>query len=408
MKVYRGAAAAARHYVETDRARADDYYLAEGSGLAERYSAVADSAVTHLGAMDGDSYERWVGGHDPATGEGKGRLRTDDQAVRFCEVIVNGPKSWSLAAALDPEIADAYDTAQDHAAAEITAYLAAHATTRVGPRGRQVQIPVERLETAVVRHRTSRAGDPHVHLHLQVNARVWAAGKWRGLHTVGVRDSLDAINGIGHAAVMCNPGFRAALAARGLTLDEHTGEIEQLAPYVGAFSARTAQIGRHLDRFEADWRQANPGQEPGPRLRQAWDTRAWKTHRPDKVAPTSGYTLIRHWIEELYELGFRMPAPPTSPPDLTTVQAGALDRDAVVSDVVVALGARRSAWNIADARGAVEQAIATTDLVASTAVRTELAEDLTTRVTAQCVPLLRLGSGPSQVPEHVRALSTLR
>ena len=29
MKVYRGAAAAARHYVEADRSRADDYYLAE-------------------------------------------------------------------------------------------------------------------------------------------------------------------------------------------------------------------------------------------------------------------------------------------------------------------------------------------------------------------------------------------
>ncbi len=34
-------------------------------------------------------------------------------------------------------------------------------------------------------HYTSRAGDPHRHLHLQVNARVFAAGRWRGLHSVG-------------------------------------------------------------------------------------------------------------------------------------------------------------------------------------------------------------------------------
>ena len=40
------------------------------------------------------------------------------------------------------------------------------------------------------------------------NARVRAAGGWRGLHTVGVRDSLEAINGIGHAAVMTDPGGR--------------------------------------------------------------------------------------------------------------------------------------------------------------------------------------------------------
>ena len=122
--------------------------------------------------MDGATYEQWVAGYDVDTGEPKGRLRTDDQAVRFVEVTVNGPKTWSVAAALHPEIAAAYDAAQDRAAAEIVGWLAEHATTRVGPRGRQVQVPVEEIEAAVVRHFTSRAGDPHRHLHLQINARV--------------------------------------------------------------------------------------------------------------------------------------------------------------------------------------------------------------------------------------------
>lgn len=45
---------------------------------------------------------RWVAGYDVETGKAKGRLRTDDQAVRFVEVTVNGPKTWSLAAALHP------------------------------------------------------------------------------------------------------------------------------------------------------------------------------------------------------------------------------------------------------------------------------------------------------------------
>ena len=195
MKVYRGPAAAARHYVEADRSRADDYYLAEGSGLAQRFTATTHD-VAREADMDGETYERWVAGYDVETGAAKGRLRTDDQAVRFVEVTVNGPKTWSVAAALHPEIAEAYDAAQDSAAAEIIGWLAEHATTRVGPRGRQVQVPVEEIEAAVVRHFTSRAGDPHRHLHLQINARVRAAGGWRGLHTVGVRDSLEAINGI--------------------------------------------------------------------------------------------------------------------------------------------------------------------------------------------------------------------
>ena len=36
LKFYRGAAKSARPYVERDRSRADDYYLGEGSGVAER------------------------------------------------------------------------------------------------------------------------------------------------------------------------------------------------------------------------------------------------------------------------------------------------------------------------------------------------------------------------------------
>jgi exodeoxyribonuclease V alpha subunit len=222
VKFYRGAARAARAYVERDRSRADDYYLAEGTGVAERLTATPDG-VTGAGGMDGETYERWVAGIDVETGRKKGRVREDANALRFVEVTVNGPKTWSLAAALHPEVSAALDAAQDRAAAEIVGWVARHATTRVGPRGRQVQVPVERLEAAVIRHYTSRAGDPHRHLHLQINARVFAAGAWRGLHSVGIRDMIEAINGIGHAAVATNPEFRALLAAHGLTLDADSG-----------------------------------------------------------------------------------------------------------------------------------------------------------------------------------------
>jgi exodeoxyribonuclease V alpha subunit len=216
MKVYTGAPAAARHYVEAGRGRADDYYLAEGTGIARLYAAGA-GRVREVAPLSGDGYEGWVAGVDPVTGDPRGRLRTDDRAVRFVEVVVNGPKSWSLAAALHPDIAAAYDAAQDRAAEQIIAWLSEHATTRVGPRGAQVQVPVEGLEAVTVRHFTSRAGDPHRHLHLQILSRVFAAGKWRGLHTVGIRDSLSAINGIGHAAMACDPELNAAFAANGYT-----------------------------------------------------------------------------------------------------------------------------------------------------------------------------------------------
>jgi exodeoxyribonuclease V alpha subunit len=78
---------------------------------------------------------------------------------------------------------------------------------------------------------------------------VWAAGAWRGLHTVGVRDGLDAINGMGHASVMTDPRFRTALADHGYSLDHASGEIAELKTYIGAFSARARQIETNIDRY---------------------------------------------------------------------------------------------------------------------------------------------------------------
>ena len=401
VKFYRGAARAARAYVEADHSRADDYYLAEGSGLAQRLAATPEG-VTAKGDLDAESYESWGAGIDVDTGTKKGRVRQDAKALRFVEVTVNGPKTWSLAAALYPQVSAGLDAAQDRAAEQIVAYVAQHATTRVGPRGRQVQVPVEQIEAAVIRHYTSRAGDPHRHLHLQINARVWAEGKWRGLHSVGVRDMIEAINGIGHAAVATDPEFRRGLAAHGLTLDAATGEVAQLAPYVGVFSARTGQIHRNIDRYEAEWRRDHPGEEPGPRLRETWDRRAWADARPDKVAPLSGADLVAGWNAELRDLGYRDPTGPATPAE--AVRVGWINRDGTAEWTLAQLSAKRSAWNTADIRGRVEMLLTEANLVAEPAARIELAEDITARAVARSTPLL----DSETVPEHVRSLTSSR
>ena len=216
-----------------------------------------------------------------------------------------------------------------------------------------MQIPVAELEAAVVRHYTSRAGDPHRHLHVQVNARVVAEGKWRGLHTVGVRDSLDAINGIGHAAVVTDPHFRIALAMHGFSLGVD-GEIEQLREFVGPFSARTAQVGRNRDQYETGWRVEHPGEEPGPALLRAWDARGVGAGPPgqdhpdlpgDAARPVAGRTGTTSDTGR-----------PRARWRLGAVRAGELDRDALADTVLSRLAVRRSAWNAADIRGEVEQA----------------------------------------------------
>ncbi|MBC7630157.1 MAG: AAA family ATPase [Flavobacterium sp.] len=417
VKFYRGSPGAARTYVEADRSRVDDYYLAEGTGLATRYVAGTTTetidgqelrgergeergpvAVRNAGMLDGDAYEQWVGGYD-TTRRAKGHLRTDEHGLRLVEVVINGPKTWSLAAALHPAVAEAYDAAQERAAGEIIGWLAEHATTRIGPRGRQVQVPVDEIEAAVVRHYTSRAGDPHRHLHVQINARVRAGGRWRGLHSVGVVDSIEAINGIGHAAVMCDPQLRESLATHGYTLDPATGDVRELAPFAGEFSARASQIARNVDRYEAEWRGEHPGQEPGPNLRRTWDRRAWSQARPDKVVPADGEQLARRWVSELHDLGFTTPTAPTV---LVPTAVGRLNRDAVSQLALSRLGARRSSWNAADIRGEVEKIIASVDVVVDPRVRRELAEDLVARTIAACEPLL----ARDDVPEHVRALTS--
>lgn len=94
VKFYRGAARAARIYVERDRSRADDYYLGEGTGVAERLTAIPDG-VTGVSSMDGDAYEQWVAGVDVDTGRKKGRVREDANALRFVEVTCSTTLRWN-------------------------------------------------------------------------------------------------------------------------------------------------------------------------------------------------------------------------------------------------------------------------------------------------------------------------
>ena len=79
-------------------------------------------------------------------------------------------RSWSLVAALHLFIAQACDGVGDGAAAQVNGWLAENATTRAGPRDRQVQVRS---------WRRSRRGSTHLRtgdLHLRINARVFTQG----------------------------------------------------------------------------------------------------------------------------------------------------------------------------------------------------------------------------------------
>ena len=157
---------------------------------------------------------------------------------------------------------------------------------------------------AAIRHYTSRGGDPHRHLHLQVNARVPAAGKWRGIDSAQMLRMQRAINGIGHRAVARRTRSSGPRSPPTGTPSNPDGEIDQFAAVVPAMSKRSAQVAANIERYERQWRTEHPGQEPGPGLLRAWDERAWADHREAKKNhPTRGPECEAGWITELRDLG---------------------------------------------------------------------------------------------------------
>ncbi|MFT4216092.1 MAG: relaxase domain-containing protein [Micropruina sp.] len=207
---------------------------------------------------------------NPETGESMSIPRKPGAVRRgsplFAEMVINAPKSLSVAAALHPDVSDALDVAQRDAAREIQRFLGLHSVTLAGPRGAQEVLPVEHMQTVAITHKTSRAGDPHRHVHFQIGTRVWAGGKWRALTTAALFQQQGAIRALGTAVIAAHLQLAATLSEHGLTLDPVSGEVVELEPFNAVMSKRSAQIRRNLERMEAEWETAHPGETPGPTL----------------------------------------------------------------------------------------------------------------------------------------------
>ncbi len=187
----------------------------------------------------------------------------------------------------------------------------------------------------------------------------------------------------------------------GFSIDPSTGEVEQLAPYVTAFSTRSAQIARNIDRYEREWRAAHPDSEPSPRLRRQWDAMAWADGRPQKHLAEDPAEQTARWVQHLYEIGYQ---PPRYQATVEATPVGHVDRAAAAQLVLSRLAAKGSRWNAADVRGQVERLIAAAGVVTDAAVRWGLAEDVTARAVAECIALVQ-GVDPYS---HVRHLTAAR
>jgi len=402
--LFRGTGAAALRYLESDRSRADDYYLEGGTAIAEFAVVDGKGLVIGEGALTPDEYAAWVDWTNPLTGESMGTPRKAGEgrqgSPRFAEMVVNAPKSLSIAAALHPEVSVALDAAQKDAVAEIRRWFGEHSVTRIGPRGKQEVVPVEQLETVSVVHHTSRAGDPHRHIHFQIGTRVWAAGGWRGLDTAALFRQQGAIRALGTAVIAAHPQLAAVLDAHGLTLDSVTGEVAELEPYNALMSKRSAQVQRNLARFRAEWEAARPGQEPGPVVRGRLEAMAWDHERPAKKPATLKDEAA--WRSELDAAGYT-PDPPRLRRD-APVSLDELRVPQVASRALDRCAAAASTWT----RHTVQEHV--TRIITEAGVRAtpEALRDMVAITTGLAVEdcLSVLPSGMVQ-PDHVAHLTSL-
>lgn len=412
--LFRGTGAAACRYLESDRSRADDYYLEGGTALAA--FAVTDSGgeVLVTAELDATAYAGWVDWIDLQTGTpmGKPRLPGEEGTAkrgspRFAEMVVNTPKSLSVAAALHPDVSDALDEAQADAVTEIRRFLALHSVTRVGPRGRQEVVPVERLQTVAVVHKTSRAGDPHRHVHFQIGTRVWAAGRWRGLDTAALFKQQGAIRALGTGVLAAHPGLAQVLDRHDLTLDPVTGEVVELAPFNTLMSKRAGQVEKNLGELEDAWAEGHPGRVPGPVATSRMLAAAWARDRPQKRPTTLAHE--EGWRRELADAGYdpqlsppsrgasHRSAEPVSSEDLQvlTLASRALDRCA----------AGASTWNRHTVAEHVARIITEHGVRATPAELRDLVTLATDLAVGDCLSVLPPGAAR---PEHVAHLTSLQ
>jgi hypothetical protein len=202
--------------------------------------------------------------------------------------------------------------------------------------------------------------------------------------------------------IAASPELAEVLDRHGLLLDPVTGEVTELEPFNALMSKRGEQVRKNLERLEAEWETAHPGETMGPVVSSRLTAQAWAYERPAKKP-----TTLREeeaWLTELREVGYdpehlaRMPARVPVSPDEVSVQriaSRALDRCA----------AAESAWT----RHTVQEHA--TRIITEACVRAtpqELRELVTVATTLALEDCFSILPPDTATPEHVAHLTSLR
>lgn len=242
------------------------------------------------GSVEATSLRRVLASRHPVDGAPL-HAAADRVRVAAFDCTFTAPKSVSLLHALSaPEVCGEVAAAHRAAVEAGLAYLAAHGlAVRRHHGGRSRQEPVARMLAAVFVHRTSRAGDPHLHTHaLVANLAADADGLLRAL------DGRPLYLHLSSASALYDAALRAELSrALGVAWRVRPGGGYDLAGLpdttLEAFSTRRRQI---IAELEASGRGG----------RRAAEIASRRT-RPAKDPGTSYAELVALWREAAYDLG---------------------------------------------------------------------------------------------------------
>jgi conjugative relaxase-like TrwC/TraI family protein len=232
------------------------------------------------GEVGGEQLRLLLDSRRPVTGE---RLRTRPSPVRGRDLTFSEPKSVSVLWGLGgPEVATGLEEAHGEALRAACSYLERRAV-QLGNGSRS-----EGMAAAVFAHRTSRAGDPHLHTHVVVANLGRAEGPYRAL------DGLVLSAQARTAGLLYQAHLRHAVTARlGLEWGEVDNGVAQLrsvpAELRGVFSRRRAQV------------EAGMALHHGASARSA--RLAALVDRPERVVRDWG-SLVREWRDRAERAGY--------------------------------------------------------------------------------------------------------
>ncbi len=374
-------------------------YTDADGGTVTRVSVAG--GVISLDLLDEAQLRQWVDGRDPFTSERRGRDLSSPDADLILDGTINAPKSYSIAALINADLAHEFEELQDRLRDRIVLLWQTELNARRGAAG-CFREPLQRVEVVELRHARSRALDPHIHRHLWLNVKVLGEdGKWSNVDSRVAMKLHTVVNAEGELAARTDPEWVAALARHGYTLNKD-GEIAQLAHVVRPLSRRSTQIERNRAVLLAQWYEANPGGEPSPDVMHQIDRRAWATGRPNKpgvIDETSWEQMIR---AELSTIDPHMSAP-RARVEQTRFNLDSVDRHLLAARAVVDADGRSTAcggrFSRFDLRAGAIRAVAGCCVVATREELQPLIDDVVSVALSLTEDLLQ---GEPDRPDHVK------